>query len=877
MAIDTARIISLLGEQVRFTPTRTDNVHTAYKQGDRYAILEPSQAALKINNSSLYSNAKIPASSAPKGFTWIVLDYDDKKRRNRVPDLSTPFGLEPTYTVKTPTGAGKQEWYLISDNEAAKLPKSKYSIEKFKSVEIFIGHKDSRQLFVAPGSVKDDIEYTLSRAIKPVLISKSFLDILLIQADAERSQVLQDVEMHAHHKKSEIDSTQNKRAYIEYLNKITEPFLLGDKGPLYDGDGRDNFIYEHACRGFNFNLSKGVVREFLQSKINLNSSVIGDAFDEDYIDLKVDAAYRTVSEGERLYQNANFTGIEPFESDEYGKFLITREELERKVSYLANYSLNKIMSSEELRSLLAETIIHDRRTGLYYVSRIIPEDYYQQQYQSSVIDDKVKNQIEIEHILDIKADTVLHWEIFSQKQMNEIFRYSKNNTSKPYIFSSEFMRNSFSCFIFHTNNNNYIIEKDYFFHYVEAPISPYPSDEIEPEDIKQVKELINNLLRYIVNPDNFEEEKKWLLDRYGALFQNPDAKLDNVLVLQGNQGSGKTVFTSIMALMLPRDKTSKIADKNALSNRFTEFKFVTHIDEVDLNLDTDTLNIIKSISTTSRVSVEKKFVDRIDRTGTVNLSVSTNDEIKNAEVLKGRRWTIMVNDELFSRDDVNVVIADIFNRLKANNWRLFRILHTLMLRRDTSKFKSDYKTPKQLHMIMESNKGSDISIGIANLIANYGYINNAQMFVPKELMNRHDIYLLIMRYYLQIDKDPNFLPDLSQIQPEKNKRISSHLDRETRAMWAQHLTDPSKMKVSKLNKSVQRTFCNEIPDIRAWIEILTVSLLGNRNEDSVSHIVDQFGFQDQWEWDNRTKPEIENLGRISAYDNIEFTLDEEDY
>ena len=161
MSIDTKKIADLLGDQVKFIPSRTDNVHTL--TNDRNP-LNPQQAAMKLGNSESYSNAKIPAACAPEGKVWILIDYDDHKNNGKLDDLSQ-FNLPKTFTVDTPSG--RHEWYEIKEELVEKLTKHKYVIPMFKNTEIFIGHKDIEHFFVAPGSIKNEKEYALNSDISP--------------------------------------------------------------------------------------------------------------------------------------------------------------------------------------------------------------------------------------------------------------------------------------------------------------------------------------------------------------------------------------------------------------------------------------------------------------------------------------------------------------------------------------------------------------------------------------------------------------------------------------------------------------------------------------------------------------------------------------
>ena len=183
----------------------------------------------------------------------------------------------------------------------------------------------------------------------------------------------------------------------------------------------------------------------------------------------------------------------------------------------------------------------------------------------------------------------------------------------------------------------------------------------------------------IVDPDNFSEEAGWLIDRFALLLQNPHAKIDNAIIFKGSQGSGKTSFIEMLMLLFPRSDTNLILRVDDLDNRFTTFSRVTHIDDIDVNLDKKVMNHIKALVTTSRVPKEEKYERRQLEIDTVNISMSTNNAINDEEVLFGRRWTIFVNEDVFLIDDIAKEVREMFQTLKADNWRLFQVLHTLIV------------------------------------------------------------------------------------------------------------------------------------------------------------------------------------------------------
>ena len=436
---------------------------------------------------------------------------------------------------------------------------------------------------------------------------------------------------------------------------------------------------------------------------------------------------------------------------------------------------------------------------------------------------------------------------------------------------SEFARYSFQCNTYARGiDNEIIIEDGIFYPQTMSPIMPV--NDATKEEIDTVEKLVKSHLRRIVDPDNFEEESSWLLNRYAILLQNPTAKIDNIMVMQGSQGSGKTTLIEMLMLLFPRGDTALMNDAEDIERQFIPFERITHVDDIDPNLNKKAINHLKAISTSSQKAKEKKYQDRTVTPGTINISISTNEDITNMEVLSGRRFTCLINNEAHLRENVDKQVHDLFTKLKNDDWRLFRVLHTYMLERDTKNFKSDYKTKAQKQAILENSKGSDITIAIANMIANYGYITpELQIIVPNTICNRSDFYIALMNHYLYLDKEPESIQKPEDLRIQKNSKIYHKFkNKRLKSVFDDLFHDVQKRQKSSINSFINSTWTWEIPSIQKWIELLTVAYMDSRSSDMIEHIIEVFGFEDQWNWDNTTKPDIENLGNINIYDTADI-------
>lgn len=875
MPIRTKQLTELLGDQIEFVPTRTDNLKSAKKKSDKkgdYQIYNAQQIETVLNNNKQYQNAKIHPRSAPKEYCWLVLDYDDHNNTGQIPDMATPFSLAPTFTIKTPTGAGKQEWYLIKEEKAKQLPRLKYAIPNFEDVEIFIAHKEMNWLFTAPGSMRDGKEYVLQNATQPVEISNDLFQTLKTIANHDAQKYSEVLDAHAHRFNTEIDSLQNKKEYLSWLNKQVEPFELG-KPPLETG--RDNFIYQCACQGFTYNLSKQTVQELIMSKIALNPIVISDynrEFSEDIIEIKINSAYNTIHSEEREQERVKSQELELFEEDEFGHKTITRKQYTKKVLYLAKYSLSQIMCTEQLRHLFNELVVYSIDSGNYYVPTIVLHDEFHNELEEAIQNARNGEQADWQGILSTLSDTVLHWQIMTPALFKETYKVPGGAKFRVLANMPEFIKSN-SCHVYtRSRNSNLIINKNKFYAETKSPIEPIPIEQVKPKEIKRVNQLLEKHLRRIVSEDNYAEESSWLLDRYALLLQNPNAKIDNAVVLKGPQGSGKTVLIEILMSMFPRADTKLVLSIDELNSNFIQWTRIMHFDDVNINVEQKHMNTLKANITTSRISNEKKFQDRTESVGNINLSISTNDPIYDEDLLTGRRWTIFINESVFNVEDVREEVGELFIELLSDNLRLARVLHAMLLNRDVSNFKSNYKTHSQQLLLMKNFKSNEFGIALTNMIANYGYVNNEINVLTHDTINKNDLNSVLMQRFLPLENSSGQLTEVEDLDnligfqlkskfhenPERKKRILT--------LFKEIFKPKGKCK-SIINKRLNYTDAYTTPSIKDLVRLLAMVMLNNTDTNAIKFVTRIFHFEKQLKWNKETKPDISNLGNINAFEN----------
>ena len=884
MTIDTKKIASLLGDQVKFITTKTENVHD--KKGGKVVNAEAAEWALK--ESKEQSNAKVLVNSAPEGYVWVVIDYDDHKGNGKLDTLREDFNLPKTFTVKTPSGSGRHEWYLLQEEQARKLHKWSHKIPKYPNTDILIGHKDLKQAFVAPGSKKGEGEYELTNGISPVDLPEMVVQTLLAQVKAESTDLSKIIEENriAFNSK-EVDSQVNKGQYLDYLARITRPFELGSIQPLEDGDGRNGYLYGWACQGFTHNLSPEVVTEYLNNKIVYNSVVMQEPLHDEEVELTINSAYKRIDDERRTSERATSDELVPYEFDINGNRTVTYEQHTKKLLFLTGKGNHAICNNENLRRLLCETIVYDKKSGNFYIARIKSYKQYEKNYNHQMIDEERKKIIDLDGILNLYSETMLHWDIISERQLNTEFSYISGKGLKRITSWPEFKVYSFSCNVYsHTFDEQVLIEDDNFYHIDRSPIRPLK--EITKKERAKVNKLLESHIHRIVDPNHYDRESSWLLDRYALLLQNQNERSENILIIKGPQGTGKTSFITIMHHLFPSSKFITHNDVKALDDKFLDKRHLTHIDDINIKRNGEDLeNFLKSYSSTSMITREVKFQAKTVTWGSVNFSMTTNNEIDVNEFLTGRRFTILENTEVVNIDSVAQSVHNTLLELKKDNFHLYRVLATMMLERDTSKFDSKFKSEAQIKAQLLSNKGNTFGIALANMIANYGYISpDCQVVVPKEPFNRRDFYTAVKKHWYQLDNNKdNIVEPIKLRAPESGKggnRIESlfstekHKSNSIAAMYKTITDDAQKQLSSRINPAIAASWSTVSPSMQDWIKLLTLVVVGNIESGSIEYIVDKYTFSDQWNWDGNTKPELKGLGTINIFDHIEIESSDED-
>ena len=133
------------------------------------------------------------------------------------------------------------------------------------------------------------------------------------------------------------------------------------------------------------------------------------------------------------------------------------------------------------------------------------------------------------------------------------------------------------------------------------------------QQLDQKNEVIEPFLNHIkeVIANNNEEVYKYILVWIASILQKPNFKAGTALVLLGNQGTGKNVFTNVICKLMARYANENITSIESIVGRFNavlenkKLLVLNELQSIDANkyLNSDAL---KSVITDSKVNINQK-------------------------------------------------------------------------------------------------------------------------------------------------------------------------------------------------------------------------------------------------------------------------------
>ena len=210
---------------------------------------------------------------------------------------------------------------------------------------------------------------------------------------------------------------------------------MHDSQPYGQDSGRDDFIFKLCAQGATYNLSPKKIYDVIWHKVYNNPLVISDlkGIDYDsYLETKVESAYQYIQNLRRENERSIDSTVQPYERDEFGYPIITRDQYESKVEYISKRNFSAFDPTDTMTLLFCETVIQFGDS--YYVPHKRSETAYRREYENSLLREENDNEnIDVRKQLHNLSETKITWGRYSQNEFNARYRVRAGSITKPLI------------------------------------------------------------------------------------------------------------------------------------------------------------------------------------------------------------------------------------------------------------------------------------------------------------------------------------------------------------------------------------------------------------------------------------------------------------
>lgn len=890
----------LLGPDTKYRISRSDN----HRVHDKKNLLSAESLKLKLTNSKSWTNYKIDPKSAPKDHTYIVLDYDDHGTNEvDLPKLQKSvhqyFGLTETFTVKTPSGSGFQEWYLIeTDTLVNKIQKNNFqSIElpdKTLPIEIKTCLPGFNVTLEGPGTYRQSKSeyYTIIQETEPVKLSHKLISFLTKLSESERQRTVKKLEIRSRTADITEDSLTNITAAQNELIKYNSKYLFGIEKIE---EHRNDYLYRMSMEIYTFNLS---YEKGMEALALLQQSVFSPPLEDWEFEATTKSAFNRIRDARREFENSFDHIMEEFPKDDYGFVKIERDLYTARVEHLTSMTQNFMLSNNTNRKAFCETLIKTDES--IYVPVKVSHKSFERAFAHEYNQYKQGTNPRFSVLFDALQKCSLYWKKLSYAEFNNNYVFipegGKNN--KKVSGTAEFNNYSNVVHIIHEEpsaaKSKYILENG------TANIGIKKDIEIPVESINDVEkkelEFFHNTFRRALTDEKNPEEYNFLLDRIALPLQHPNVNIDNVVAFYGKQGIGKTAFFTFISSLFNLDVVGIYPDFESFIAPHEEMKEMTLIEEVHLTDTTQTSKIwdkIKAISTSEMQHVNKKFIQSTKIARSINIFTTTNHLPDSLSMLEDRRLTLLYSPNPKIGSDIEESMKRIAKFLfgyPGAELRGLRVLYTDLINRKIKRLSWNYKPYFQKELCMELNADNKQLQCIMNYVANLGIVPNSDIRYPineveeleaqknpqSYITNRYDH--LIMFKYVYVNpyefKDKIHSTNKEQL---RNFRIGGWFNKHTlSSSFLSYAVDPDKRTTSHLLKDQTATFTMVYPSIKRTLKLMKEFIKVYGLEDHVQFLKDNENptTEDIKEFLKSKYPE-EEPGEIRLYNYLEIQTEED--
>lgn len=166
---------------------------------------------------------------------------------------------------------------------------------------------------------------------------------------------------------------------------------------------------------------------------------------------------------------------------------------------------------------------------------------------------------------------------------------------------------------------------------------------MEAVDETKIKGFLDHIREVIAN--NNEEVYEYILNWFSFIMQNPNGKTETALVITGEQGKGKNIFTNILCDLLNRYSNRNITNIDHIIGKFNtsveNMKLIVcnELSSAETNkyLNSDSL---KSVITEKTITIEEKNLSPRIAENVCNLILVSNNEIPVKLEYGDRRYVV---------------------------------------------------------------------------------------------------------------------------------------------------------------------------------------------------------------------------------------------
>ena len=212
----------------------------------------------------------------------------------------------------------------------------------------------------------------------------------------------------------------------------------------------------------------------------------------------------------------------------------------------------------------------------------------------------------------------------------------------------------------------------------------FDNDVLDECDEQMIKPYLDHIREIIADGD--EKIYQYIINWLSFIIQNPDAKTGVALVITGDQGTGKNVFTNQICKLLSRYANPNLTNIDSIVGKFNtsleNMKLIVcnELNSADTNkyLNSDSL---KSVITESEIQINAKNVKPRQCQNVVNLIMLSNNQAPVKIESNDRRYLVVKTSNKHRQD------TDYFDKLcKSFNKSFYDNLLTYFVKNDISQF-----------------------------------------------------------------------------------------------------------------------------------------------------------------------------------------------